>query len=274
MKYYITLIGLILLTVLFALIAVVYPWFLVGMVLCIAIIVFMTKSRNDAVSLQTSIPNQNESEPNLEKLEVEDQKAESAPEPMKYEDIPLSQGTKMYSALSKTQAERANSYVVLDVETTGLSADQDRIVEIGILKVVDGQETDKYEEFINIHSKISKRITNLTGITQGQVDSGKEEALVAHEVSLFIQDLPVVAHNAPFDSRFVSAMFSRQQIYQPFKYVNTVPMAKRAFPELPNYKLETLIQKLHLADHEQTHRAMDDVYCTRNLYEKIKASLC
>ena len=97
---------------------------------------------------------------------------------------------------------------------------------------------------------------------------------MAQDVSDFIGDLPIVAHNAPFDVKFVAAAMSLIGREYSTPAVDTVGLAKLAHPNLVNYKLNTLIRHLSLTDHEQTHRAMDDVLCTKKLFDNCRRIIC
>lgn len=167
-------------------------------------------------------------------------------------------------------AANLRDYVVLDVETTGLDPVANRIIEVAAIRVQEGQETGRYQTFVNPKVKVPKEITELTGIKNTDVKNGKPYEEMAQEVSDFIGELPIVAHNAPFDVKFVTAALSLIGREYGTPAVDTVEMAKLAHPNLVNYKLSTLIRHLSLADHEQTHRAMDDVLCTRGLFENCQ----
>ena len=173
--------------------------------------------------------------------------------------------TKRAVSLSGKKArQNLKDYVVLDFETTGLSPWEDEIIEVGMVRYVDGQEDAVYETYVNPLEPIPPRITKLTGISDEDVADAPTMKTVIHDIWEFIGDLPVVAHNAPFDVGFLSANYECRQIYRHIRYIDTLALARKAFPELPNHKLETLIRALGLAE-AQTHRALDDVYCTQKL---------
>lgn len=166
-----------------------------------------------------------------------------------------------------------DDYIVLDTETTGLNAQEERIIEVAAIRVQNGITTGRYSTFVNPGKKVPEKITKLTGITNEQAKSGKQYAVMAHELSVFMGDLPMVAHNSNFDAKFVEIAFRVGGIRKKINHIDTIPMAREAFPNMANYKLATLIPALHLANGPQTHRAMDDVLATAELFKLCKGKL-
>lgn len=164
-------------------------------------------------------------------------------------------------------------YVVLDVETTGLDSAAERIVEVAAKRYRGGQLDGTYDTLVDPGKKLPPLITNLTGITNDQIAGGKPYHAMVDELEAFLGDLPVVAHNSQFDTEFLSAAFVFCGRYGAFRHVDTVPLARKAFPGLENYKLATLIRELRLSDKPQTHRAMDDVECTDKLFDLCRGML-
>lgn len=162
---------------------------------------------------------------------------------------------------------RVMSYVVLDVETTGLHPASDRIIEIALLKVENGAEAGRYETFLDPKRPLSDKIAKLTGITKADLQGARSENEVMPEVASFIGDLPIVGHNVGFDLNFLASAYVHAGLPAPrHLYFDTLALAEAAYPGMPNYKLDTLIHELGLAGHAQTHRAMDDVLCTNRLF--------
>lgn len=166
-----------------------------------------------------------------------------------------------------------DDYIVLDTETTGLNAQEERIIEVAAIRVQNGITTGRYSTFVNPGKKVPEKITKLTGITNEQAKGGKQYAVMAHELSVFMGDLPMVAHNSNFDAKFVEIAFRVGGIRKKINHIDTIPMAREAFPNMANYKLATLIPALHLANGPQTHRAMDDVLATAELFKLCKGKL-
>lgn len=158
-------------------------------------------------------------------------------------------------------------YYVLDTETTGFSPKKDEMIEVAAIKVVDGRIADSFETFINPGRHIPKRITDLTGISDSDVCDAPDCDTVAVELDRFLSEpYPVVGHNIAFDLRFIQAAFERVGLDYDFEQMDTCKLARQAFPYFLDYKLNTLIEGLNLANHEQMHRAMDDVIVTNNLF--------
>lgn len=173
--------------------------------------------------------------------------------------------TKAAVSLSTKKArQNLKDYVVLDFETTGLSPWDNEIIEASMVRYVDEKEEAVYTTLVNPLEPIPPRITKLTGISDADVADAPTMKTVIHDIQEFIGDLPIVAHNASFDVGFLLANYECRQIYCHIRYIDTLALARKAFPDLPNHKLETLIREFHLAE-AQTHRALDDVYCTQKV---------
>lgn len=176
-------------------------------------------------------------------------------------------------ALSVADALTVNKCVVLDVETTGLDPQSDKIIEIAMLEVNEGIVKKKYHTLVNPKRIIPDKITDLTGISQNDVRNAKPYKEMVQEVHAFLGDSPIVAHNSEFDAKFIAKAFSLAGIYHPIRHIDTMAMAKQAYQNMPNYKLDTLIKQLSLADGPQTHRANADAVHTWHLFVKCKSRL-
>lgn len=157
-------------------------------------------------------------------------------------------------------------YVVLDVETTGLSPDKESIIELAMLKCMPDGSQEQFVALYNPEKKISPRITKLTGITDKDVSDAPLIGEQIDEIIAFIGDSPLVAHNASFDGGFLKAAIEKSGRNAAFTMYDTLEMSRRAFPDMENHKLETLIACLSLSDSPQVHRAMEDVECTQKLF--------
>ena len=165
------------------------------------------------------------------------------------------------------------NFVVVDLETTGLTPKTDRILEIGAVKVIDGRITDRMETFVNPGRKIPDRITKLTGITDVMVqDAPPREEAVRGFVS-FSEGLPLLGHNILFDYSFLK--HCAVNIGVPFEReaLDTLKIARKALPELPSRSLEALCGYYEIP-REHAHRAMDDVLETFALYCKMEDIFC
>lgn len=158
------------------------------------------------------------------------------------------------------------NYVILDVETTGLSPKSEKIIETALIRIDNGEQVSQFTSCVNPGKSLSPRIVSLTGLNDDMLKDAPAFSSIAEKVSRFIGNSVIVAHNAVFDLGFLSEELTRCNVKHRFQYLDTVKIAKMAYPGLNNYKLETLISELNLAE-KQSHRAMDDVLCTLKLYE-------
>lgn len=186
---------------------------------------------------------------------------------------PRPTGSSTYIMLKPAAALKAKDYVILDTETTGLSRTADRIIEIGMLKCVDDKAVETYTTFVDPDMHIPTKISRLTGITDVDVKGAPQFDAIADEVIAFIGDLPVVGHNVHFDAGMLTSELNYLGLDYVFNTIDTVALSRKAFPELHDHKLRTLIDYLDLADHEQQHRALDDAEVTHRLFLKCKEAL-
>ena len=170
-------------------------------------------------------------------------------------------------------AERilCKDWVVLDVETTGLSPETDRVIEVAACRYDQGQLVDSFSSLVNPGKKLPAEITKLTGITNADLKTAPVFSEIAQKLKDFIGDLPMVAHNARFDAQFVRYECSRAGVPVNIHYIDTQKLAKWCFYGMQDYKLSTLINELGLLDHAQEHRALSDVEATENLYMRCRA---
>lgn len=164
------------------------------------------------------------------------------------------------------EAIKVPSWVVLDTETTGLHPETDRIIEIACRKYINGTVVDTLSTLVDPGIRLPSKITNITGLVDSDLKGAPYFSAIAQRVKGFIGDFPVVAHNAQFDADFVTSEAARCGVTLGFSYIDTVKLAREAFPGQQNYKLNTLIQSFGLLDHEQDHRALSDVDATAKLY--------
>lgn len=150
------------------------------------------------------------------------------------------------------------TYVVFDIETTGLSIINSKIIEIAGVKMKDGKEIDRFSTFINPHEKIPYNIQQLTNITDEMVKDAPELKERLPEFIDFVGDSVLVAHNAQFDIGFIQANL-KQLGYPPLTnaVLDTLEFARLLFPDMKNHRLNTLADKFKVSL-ENHHRAIDD----------------
>tara|TARA_A200000113_G_scaffold164137_1_gene148664 strand:- start:361 stop:2508 length:2148 start_codon:yes stop_codon:yes gene_type:complete len=158
----------------------------------------------------------------------------------------------------------AQPYVVVDIETTGGNNSYNRITEIGMVKLVAGQEVDRFQTLLNPQRRIPSNITRLTGISDDMVADAPLFAEVAGHIASFTQDAVFVAHNVNFDYGFIKQEFARlEQSFRRPKMC-TVREMRRTYPGLPSYSLANLTKHFHI-EMERHHRALSDAVAAAEL---------
>ncbi|WP_396266114.1 PolC-type DNA polymerase III [Halobacillus salinarum] len=161
------------------------------------------------------------------------------------------------------------SYIVFDVETTGLSAVYDKIIELAAVKVRGGEIIDRFERFANPHEPLSETTIELTGITDDMVRDAPEIEDVLKDFYAWIQDDILVAHNASFDMGFLNAGFKRIDYGKAENpVIDTLELARFLVPELKNHRLNTLCKHFDI-ELTQHHRAIYDAEATGYLLWKL-----
>ena len=160
------------------------------------------------------------------------------------------------------------TFVVFDIETTGFCAKTDKIIEIGAVKIVEGEIKERFSTFVNPKIPIPYRIESLTSISDEMVKDADTIDVVLPKFLEFCGDAVLVAHNADFDTSFIYAKAEELGIETDFTYMDTVIMARFLIPELSRFKLDTVAKnlKIPLGNH---HRAVDDAECTALIFQKL-----
>ncbi|TWX66688.1 3'-5' exonuclease [Colwellia demingiae] len=161
----------------------------------------------------------------------------------------------------------ANSLIILDFETTGLSPDNgDRAIEIGAVKLENGVVTDRFQELMYPGRPVSHFIADYTGITNVMLS----KAAPCHEVmgrfSDFIQGQNLVAHNASFDKRFLDSELKRISSGYDGQFACSLLLSRRLYQTAPNHKLGTLTNYKGIASNGSFHRALYDSEMTAKLW--------
>lgn len=165
-----------------------------------------------------------------------------------------------------------DDFVVFDLETTGFSPVDDRIIEIGAVRVSGGKISERYSSFVNPGIHIPERITELTSITDDMVKDAPPVEEVLPEFLDFVGDNVLVAHNAGFDHGFIRAKAKEQGRETDFTVVDTVGMARVLLQDLAKFKLDHVAKKLKISL-ENHHRAVDDAGATAEIFEKFVGML-
>ena len=160
------------------------------------------------------------------------------------------------------------TYVVFDLETTGFSPIQDKIIEIGAVKVERGVITERFSTFVNPKIPIPFKITQLTSITDDMVVDAETIDVVLPKFLDFIGDAVLVAHNAGFDVSFIEQNCRYQEIEREFISLDTVALARVLLPTLSKYKLNVVAKALNISL-ENHHRAVDDAGATAEIFVRF-----
>lgn len=161
-----------------------------------------------------------------------------------------------------------NSYVVFDIETTGLSAINDKITEIGAIKIKNGIIVDKYSQLVNPERSIPEFITKLTGIDYDMVKDQPTIDSVIFEFNEFIGDHVLVAHNASFDIGFIRENMRKSGLGLNNPVLDTLELSRSVFPDLKSHKLNLVAKHLGVKL-ENHHRAVDDASATADILLNI-----
>ncbi len=162
---------------------------------------------------------------------------------------------------------RADTVIVLDFETTGLSANMgDRAIEIGAVLVEQGEITASFQELMNPGMKVSAFIEDYTGITNAMLREAAPCGEVMARFSDFIADHNLVAHNASFDKRFLDAEFARISCTYSGEFACSLLAARRIFQNAPNHQLGTLVNYTNIPSQGNFHRALYDSEMTAKLW--------
>lgn len=157
------------------------------------------------------------------------------------------------------------TYCVLDLETTGFSFRTEKITEVGIMKVKNGEVIDEFSCFVNPEKPIPQRVVEVTNITDDMVKDADTIDKVFPKILEFVEDSVLVAHNADFDIGFLKYNAKQLGLTLENTYIDTLRLAKDIFPDFKKYKLGLIAEKLGIKV-EVAHRALDDVDTTVKVF--------
>ncbi|WP_163391476.1 3'-5' exonuclease [Enterovibrio norvegicus] len=161
----------------------------------------------------------------------------------------------------------AHSVIVLDFETTGLSPNMgDRAIEIGAVKLVNGDVVDTFQELMNPGRRVSSFIEGYTGITNNMLRTAASCEDVMEKFGHFIGDSHLVAHNASFDKRFLDAELERVNVRYSAQFACSMLIARRLIQDAPTHKLGDLVRFKHIDNDGVFHRALADAQMTAKLW--------
>ena len=164
------------------------------------------------------------------------------------------------------------TYCVLDLETTEISITTEKITEVGIMKVKNGEVIDEFEIFVNPEKPIPQRVVEVTNITDEMVKDAETIDKVFPKILEFVGDSIIVAHNASFDVGFLKHNAKLLGYEFNNTYIDTLPLAKDLFPDLKKYKLGKIADSLGI-EVDVAHRALADVDTTVKVFNVMLKKL-
>lgn len=167
---------------------------------------------------------------------------------------------------STKELRTLDAYVVMDFETTGFSPSNDSVIEIAAIKYINGEQFEVFSTLVNPQCHVSSQITKITGLADSDLIDAPCMADVVDDLHDFLGGFPIVAHNASFEMRFLDAIYSEHGYSLCNEFIDTLKLARRKFPKLPNHKLQTLLE--HYDIHvDAAHRALPDTEATAELFK-------
>lgn len=160
------------------------------------------------------------------------------------------------------------TYVALDVETTGLNPADDKIIEIGMAKVHNGCICESFSTLVYPQTDMDERITQLTGISPDMLEGKPVISDIIGDVLDFIGDEPILGHNIIFDYSFLKKAAVNSGLKFEKKGIDTLKLSRRLLPDAPHKNLEYLCGYFNI-DAGNSHRAYDDAVSAKLLYEKL-----
>lgn len=174
---------------------------------------------------------------------------------------------------SQVSKKRDQSFVIIDLETTGLTPVQDKILEFGAIRVRKNQKADTFSRLVSQEKGIPQTVTALTGIDNALVEQeGQPLDAVLPEFLQFVGEDTIVGYNLAFDMRFLQEACRACGIHPPTnRCVDLLSAARRKVFDVPDFKLTTLATRFSL-DVSAPHRALGDCHILFSLYEKLNES--
>ena len=169
----------------------------------------------------------------------------------------------------------AETVVVIDFETTGLSPDWGaRATEVAAVRMENGEVTATFQSLMDAGVAIPQEIEALTGITNTMRRAAPPAAQIIRELHQFIAGAPLVAHNARFDAAFLDSEYKKAGIFcaSP-SFACTMKLARRIYPRAPNHKLQTLIRYADIPCQGRFHRALADATATAHQWQQKSPDL-
>lgn len=165
--------------------------------------------------------------------------------------------------------KKPDSYTVIDLEMTGLSAKRDKVIEIGAVRVRNGKATETFGTFVRAKCEIPQDVQTLTGITNEMLLGGMDEDPAMQKLLDFIKDDILVGHNVHYDYRFLKQWAANRRIPLEMYACDTLMISRALLAPDQSKKLEDLCEYFHI-ERNRAHRAPDDAWQTQQIFECLK----
>ena len=162
--------------------------------------------------------------------------------------------------------------IFLDIETTGIAAAHERITEIGLVEVANGEFVSSWSQLVNPQKSIPPFIQSLTGITNGMVRDAPRFEQLAPGLFARLEGKVLIAHNARFDYGFLKSEFARVGMFYSPCVLCTAKLSRKLFPEHRHHNLDSLIER-HSLSCSARHRALGDAEVLWQFLQKIHAEV-
>lgn len=163
-----------------------------------------------------------------------------------------------------------DNYIMIDIETTGLSPDWDSIIEVAAVKIDNGEIIDEYSSFVEYNDELPEFITDLTGITSEMLIGAPSPQIVMKELSDFIGNDIIIGYNVNFDINFLYDYFEKHlNLKLNNDYVDCMRIARKLYPEKKHHRLKDMVSLFDI-NVDTEHRALDDCRTTKLVYDNLQ----
>lgn len=189
----------------------------------------------------------------------------------------LKKGSPLYEKIDRkfkgySIIDHPQKYVVIDIETTGLSIDYDEIIELSAVRFVDGIEIEKFSTLVKPFEQIDEFITKLTGITNEMVENAPDIKSAIFDFYNFVQDDILVGYNVNFDINFIyDKLLEQHNIFLKNNFIDVYRIVRNNLKELNSHRLKYVAKYYNLP--KQSHRALDDCYLCNAIFNNIVKSI-
>ena len=163
--------------------------------------------------------------------------------------------------------------VVLDFESTGLNTAKAKIIEVGAVKLVEGTVVETFEQLVDPGEMLPPKITEITGITDANLQGQPTAAEVLPKLLAFIGDAPIAAHNASFDANLMRSELKRLDLNWNGPVLDTLVYARKLYPKLKSYRLAALCKHLGVSlknAHRAVHDAAATAQCLARMFDETR----